>query len=51
MVEAEIDAEADECDEIEDDDREAHEERRAATLGGQLEMMGVGSHVDDCVLW
>ena len=49
VVEAEVDAEADEGGEIEDEDREAHQEGRAMALAGELEMLGVESHDGDCV--
>lgn len=51
VVEAEIGAEADEGGEIEDEDHEAHEERSAAALARELEISGVESCIDDCVLW
>ena len=51
MVEAEIDAEADESSTIEDENDEAQEEGRAAALARELEIVGVESHVDDSVLW
>ena len=44
VVETEVDGEADEGGEVEDEDREAYEEGRAAALAGKLDVSGVESH-------
>ena len=50
VVEAEIDAEANEGGKVEDEDHEAHQERGTAAFTGELEILGVESHLADCVL-
>ena len=49
FIKAEIDAEADEGGEVEGEDHEAKEERRAASLTGELEILGVERHVEDSI--
>lgn len=51
VVEAETDAEADEGGKAEDENHDAHEERRPAAFTRELEILGVESHIDDCILW
>ena len=49
VIKAEVDAEANEGGEVEGEDHEAKEERRAASLTGELEILGVERHVEDSI--